>query len=159
MFKITKVCRRIRKKNSVISPSPVYLPLKVFIYSLGMWTWTRNASCFLGIVCWTDISTCWSDPAATSTFTIPQCWPQQWREHCLSCVVLGSIIANTPCLQLQVLQAWIFHGVQFNQHPMFAYLSFSSGKAHNICNKIIQLNSMVKFVTTLAGGCCLPRLC
>lgn len=35
IFEIKKVCRRIRNKKSVISPSPVYLPLEVFIYSLG----------------------------------------------------------------------------------------------------------------------------
>lgn len=107
---------------------------------------------------WTGIPTCWSDPAATSTFTSPQCWPQQWREYCLSRMVLGGVIANKPCLELQLLQTWIFHGVQFNRHLRFVYLSFSFVKVHNIYNKIIQLNSTVKFLTTLAGGCCLPRL-
>lgn len=65
-------------------------------------------------------------------------------------MVLGGVTANTPCLGLQLMYAWIFHGVQFNYHlTRFAYLRFSFVKAHNICNKIIQLNSMMKFLIPL----------
>lgn len=68
----------------------------------------------------------------------------------LSHVVLGVVTTDTPCLGLQLTHTWILHGVQFNQYlTWFAYLSFSTVKAHNVCNKIIQLNSMTKFFITL----------